>query len=99
MAEESEDPVRRERELAWIGDAVLALFARQWILRHYGRMDSDLFAGMTSNQFLSCIGNPTAVEAKIGSLFRTSGLEGAFEYLEKEVVPLFLKQQRNRDRR
>jgi hypothetical protein len=60
------DPVRREREEAWIGDAVLSLFARNWILASSGSMDAALFAAMTSNQFLSTIGNPTTVESRIG---------------------------------
>ena len=99
MSQASDDPVRRERELAWVGDAVLGLFAREWILRTYGRMDSEWFAGMTSNQFLSCFGNPTAVEAKIGKLYQEAGIQAAFDHMEREFVPLFLKQQRNRDRK
>lgn len=99
MSQIPDDPVRRERELAWIGDAVLGLFAREWILRTCGRMDSEWFAGMTSNQFLSCFGNPTTVEAAIGSIYQSSGLEAAFDHIEHEFVPLFLKQQKNRERK
>lgn len=77
---------------------MLALFARGWILRTFGRMDSQLFIGLTSNQFLSCFGNPTAVEARIGALFETAGLDAAFEHIEREMVPLFTRQQKNRER-
>jgi dsRNA-specific ribonuclease len=93
------DLIREEREQAWIGDAVLGLFARQWILRTYGSMDSALFTGLTSNHFLSCFGNPTAVEAKIGNVFQASGLDAAFAHIESELVPLFQKQQKNRVRK
>ena len=92
------DPVRTERELAWTGDAVLSLFAREWILRHHGRLDSALFAALTCNSFLSALGNPTRVEAGIGALYREQGLEAATRWMQEHLVPLFEKQQRNRDR-
>ena len=63
------DEVIQEREEAWIGDAVLGLFAREWILRNTGRMDAELFTAMTSNQFLSTISNPTRLESRIGRRF------------------------------
>ncbi|MDA0813324.1 MAG: hypothetical protein O3C21_13170 [Verrucomicrobia bacterium] len=99
MRHPPEDPLLRERELAWIGDAVLGLFARQWILTAYGRMDSEIFASLTSNQFLSCFGNPTTVEANIGTIYQASGLKAAFAHMESELIPLFQKQQKNRKRR
>ncbi len=95
----SDDPVRREREEAWIGDAVLALFARRWILENDGSMDSEVFAAMTSNQFLSTVGQPTAIEAKIGRMFIKGGLEPADKLITEELMPLFLKQRRNRSRK
>ena len=61
-------------------------------------MDADMFARMSSNQFLSAIGNPTAVEVKIGRHFETNGLEVAFDHIETEIVPLFLKQEKKRIR-
>lgn len=93
------DPREGERCDAWIGDAVLALVARQWILGRYGKTDGAMLSRLTSNQFLSACGNPTAVEAKIGRLFRDHGLEAARDYVERELVPLFLKQERNRSGR
>lgn len=90
------DPIAEEREAAWVGDAVLALFAREWILRERGRLDAAAMTRMTSNGFLNALGNPTAVEAEIGRLYRRDGLDAAFAYLEKTVIPLFQKQEKNR---
>lgn len=90
------DAVSQERQEAWIGDAVLGLFARQWILENTGRMDAEIFAAMTSNQFLSTIGNPTQLESRIGKRFKEEGLEAAFSLIEGELLPRFLVQQRNR---
>jgi hypothetical protein len=92
----SDDPVRREREEAWIGDSVLGLYARKWILESTGRMDAEMFAAMTSNQFLSTIGNPTSVEARIGREYAESGLAAAFALIEREILPRFASQQRRR---
>ena len=86
------DPVRRQREEAWIGDAVLSLFARNWILASSGSMDAALFAAMTSN--LSTIGNPTAVESRIGRTYSSEGLAAAFTLIEQEILPRFLAQRR-----
>ena len=93
------DPVSKERQEAWIGDAVLSLFARGWILRNAGRMDSEMLTAMTSNQFLSTISNPTQFESRIGRRYQKEGLEGAFALIETELLPKFVAQQRNRSRR
>jgi hypothetical protein len=85
-------PNTEERELAWLGDAVLSLFARGFILKQGKGMNPKQLAAMTSNQFLSCFGNPTKVEAQIGTTYRTSGLDAAFALIETEFLPLFLKQ-------
>ncbi len=90
-----------KRTKAWVGDAVLALFAREWILRQSDIMPdqrSQAFKDMTCNQFLSAIGQPTQVEANIGEVYEKRGLEAAFEYVEDEIVPVFKKQRRNRRR-
>jgi len=93
------DPVALEREQAWVGDAVLSLFARRWLLDRDGRMDGERLMRMTSNQFLSAMGNPTSVEAKIGRIFERDGLDAACEWMAAELVPLFEKQERKRQRR
>jgi dsRNA-specific ribonuclease len=86
------DDLRQERETAWIGDAVLALFARQFVLRERQTMDGEWFTRLTSNDFLSAFGNPTRVEASIGRLYLDGGLAAAFAWMEAELVPLFRKQ-------
>jgi dsRNA-specific ribonuclease len=87
----TDDEIRELREHAWVGDAVLALYAREWVLRERAAMDGEWFTRMTSNDFLSCFGNPTAVEARIGALYRERGLAAAFAWIEAELVPLFRK--------
>lgn len=86
------EELRQTRETAWVGDAVLALFARQFVLRERGCMDGEWFTRLTSNDFLSAFGNPTRVEAMIGRHYLDGGLEGAFAWMETELVPLFRKQ-------
>lgn len=81
-----------EREAAWIGDAVLALYAREFVLRERGCMDGIWFTHLTSNEFLSAFGNPTSVEARIGDIYRAEGLKAAHDFIEREFVPLFKKQ-------
>lgn len=98
MSRDKEDPKRTEQEQAWVGDAVLALHARQWILQREGKMDAEMFTRLTSNHFLSTIGNPTAVEAAIGRAYRSGGLNAAFEHIESALVPKFLSQEKKRIR-
>jgi hypothetical protein len=89
------------RDLSWIGDALLSLFAREWILQHeaqLGGMRSDLFRDMTSNHFLSAFGSPSVVEARIGAAYRSGGLLAAQKYFDETIAPLFLKQHANRTR-
>ena len=88
--------IRRERESAWVGDAVLALFARQFVLRERGTMDGQWFTLLTSNDFLSTFGNPTSVEASIGELYQKEGLNAAFAWMEAELIPHFRKRLANR---
>ena len=86
------EELRQEREAAWVGDAVLALFARQFVLRERNAMDGEWFTRLTSNDFLSAFGNPTRVEASIGKLYLADGLDAAFAWMDAELVPLFRKQ-------
>lgn len=87
-----DDELKEERENAWVGDAVLALFARQFVLRERDAMDGEWFTRLTSNDFLSAFGNPTRVEASIGKLYLEGGLEPAFAWMEENLIPLFRKQ-------
>lgn len=93
---QKDEAIRREREHAWVGDAVLALFARQFVLRERGSMDGEWFTLLTSNDFLSAFGNPTRVEASIGELYQTAGLDAAFSWMEAELLPHFRKRIANR---
>lgn len=87
-----DDDLRQEREAAWVGDAVLALFARQFVLRERDSMDGEWFTRLTSNEFLSAFGNPTRVEASIGKIYLEGGLDAAFAWMEANLIPLFRRQ-------
>ncbi|MBE7498185.1 MAG: hypothetical protein HS117_24870 [Verrucomicrobiaceae bacterium] len=93
------DLTQRTRENAWIGDAVLELYARSHILGTHGRVDAEMKTRFTCNQFLSCHGNPTAVEAEIGTIYQKQGLEAAFAWIRETLEPLFNKQEAKRARR
>jgi hypothetical protein len=84
---------------AWIGDAVLALWARLHILAADGVVDGPKFLRMTSNQFLAAFGDPTAVEAQIGQVYRNGGEAAAFAWIEQNIAPLFGRQEENRLKR
>ena len=92
------DDEQEKRTKAWVGDAVLALFAREWILRQtdipLGER-ATVFKAMTCNQFLSSFGQPTQVEADIGVVYEKQGLQAAFDYMEERLLPVFKKQRRN----
>ena len=93
-----ESQLTREREEAWIGDAVLALFVREWILREKGTLDGEQFVRFTSNDFLRGMGNPTAVEAEIGRVYRDGGLAEGFRHIETQLLPHFVQRERVRER-
>jgi hypothetical protein len=91
------DP-EEERELAWIGDAVLSIFAREHVLKRLGRIDTPAFLSLTSNAFLSALGRATRVEAEIGLVYQQEGLGAAFAYIEQRVMPLWNAQEARRVR-
>ncbi|HJM63802.1 MAG: hypothetical protein CMN05_04535 [Roseibacillus sp.] len=93
------EELTREREEAWVGDAVLSLFVREWILKEDGVLDGDKFIRFTSNDFLRATGNPTRVEAGIGRIYRSEGLRRAFDYIRENLLPVFLQQEKVRERR
>jgi dsRNA-specific ribonuclease len=84
---------------AWIGDAVLSLFARLKILRDDGKLDGEKSVRMTSNQFLNAVGEPTKVEAEIGRIFEREGLQAAFAWIEESLMPMFQRQEEKRQRK
>jgi dsRNA-specific ribonuclease len=94
------DPEEQLRNDAWIGDAVLALFARSWLLQ-IGQTENSkdrnrLFELWVSNQFLSSFGEPTSVEAAIGRTYARDGLAAAFAFIEENLLNRFLQTARNR---
>lgn len=86
-------------EDAWLGDAVLALYVRARILREQQRLDGEQYARMTSNQFLSAIGEPSAVEAEIGKIYAEGGLSKAFSWIEERLIPVYERQEQKRKRK
>ena len=92
---------RETRDLAWIGDAVLALYARQWLLAqptHPLFTRPQIFTRLTSNAFLVSIGEPTRVEAQIGQVYKEKGLQAAFDHIEATIRPMFEKHLANATR-
>jgi dsRNA-specific ribonuclease len=86
-------------EDAWIGDAVLSLFARRRILRGEGKKDNEKFVRMTSNRFLAVLGEPSEMEAAIGRVYEREGLDAAFRFIEEKLMPVFDRQEENRRKR
>ena len=78
---------------------MLGLYAREWIVAQSDIASGDraeVFKDMTSNHFLSALGQPTAMEAEIGVVYEERGLQAAFDYIEEKFLPVFIKQRRNR---
>ena len=84
---------------AWIGDAVLTLYARLRILHRDGGIDGEKCRRMTSNQFLSSLGDPTQLEAQLGRVYTRQGLAAAFTWIDVKLMPLFERQEENRIKR
>ncbi len=90
--------VEELRQDAWIGDAVLELYARLRTLREHEKRDIDKKVSFTCNAFLNSIGQPTRVEGEIGRHYAKGGLPAAFEWIEANLEPHFLKQEAKRRR-
>lgn len=89
---------RRKKVLeeAWMGDAVLSLYARGRILRETRAVDSGQLERMTSNRFLAAFGDPSEVEAEVGRVYASEGLQAAFGFIEERLMPLFDKREAKR---
>lgn len=85
-----EAALTKEREEAWVGDAVLALYVREWLLAQGKGLDGQAFIRFTSNDFLRQVGNPTSVEAQIGRIYQEKGLQAGFDWIEETLLPRFL---------
>lgn len=83
------------RQDAWIGDAVLELYARSRVLEQTRQRDLATKSRFVRNAFLSQLGQPTRVEAEIGKRYQEGGLEAAFAWITEHLQPLFLKQEAN----
>src|SRR5260370_22747633 len=94
------DPEEQMRNDAWIGDAVLALFARSWLLQTVqGENSKDrnrLFELWVSNQFLASFGEPTSVEAAIGRTYASGGLPAAFAFIVDNLLSRLVHTANNR---
>jgi hypothetical protein len=53
---------------------------------------------MTSNQFLTALGDPAEVEAEIGRTFERDGLQTAFDLITAKLLPLHERQELKRQR-
>jgi hypothetical protein len=87
------------RQEAWIGDAVLELYARTRILDEEHRRNTPRLIRFVRNAFLNHLGQPTRVEAEIGQRYASGGLDAAFAWIREHIEPLFLKQEANLARR
>ncbi len=87
MAQLPPDLDPKIRAQAWVGDAILALYVREWILSFRGEIDGKLFIEFTSNQFLRLVGNATGVEAQIGRIYKSDGMEAAYAWIEHHLRP------------
>ena len=89
-----EAALSKEREEAWIGDAVLALYVREWLLKEGQGLDGEAFIRFTSNDFLRLQGNPTSVEAQIGRIYQEADLAAGFAWIEETLLPRFLTREK-----
>lgn len=92
------DDLKQLQEDAWLGDAVLEVYARQRVLRERGGIDEEMRKNLTRNSFLNCISQPTVVEAHIGRSFIAGGMDAACAWIAQHLEPVFAKQEANRMR-
>lgn len=77
---------------------MLSLYARLKILREGGNRDGGKLLRLTSNQFLGIAGQPDAVEAELGRIYRVEGEAAAFRWIEERLVPAFERLEAKRNR-
>ncbi len=81
------------RQDAWLGDAVLELYARKRVLEDTAHRDLARKVSFVRNSFLNLVGQPTRVEAEIGKRYREHGLDAAVAWIAETLQPLFLPQE------
>ena len=91
----TESELKQLQEEAWIGDAVLEIYVRTWILKTYGRQEPGVKSRFSSNAFLNCLGHPMVVEAQIGVIYTQQGLDAAFAWIKEKIEPVFVRQEEN----
>lgn len=94
MGTKKDEAIAQEQAQAWTGDAVLGLFVREWIMENHGKVDGEMFGRFTSNATLAEFGNPTSVEAEIGRVYESDGLEAAYALLREKHLPAFLRREK-----
>jgi dsRNA-specific ribonuclease len=82
------------RQEAWIGDAVLELYVREYILKQDASRDDARRISLVRNSFLNRIGQPTRVEAEIGRRYHEGGLEAAYAWIREQLEPLITEAQK-----
>lgn len=83
------------RDRAWVGDAVLALYARGLLIDcglHADAKGTELFKNWTSNDFLRRFGDATTVEACIGDAYNAGGIEAAFLHMDQKILPRLVEE-------
>lgn len=82
------------RQEAWIGDAVLELYVREYILKQDASRDDARRISLVRNSFLNRIGQPTRVEAEIGRRYNEGGLITAYAWIREQLEPLIAEAQK-----
>ena len=82
------------RQEAWIGDAVLELYVREYILRQDASRNDARRISLVRNSFLNQVGQPTRVEAEIGRRYQEGGLEAAYAWIEEQLEPRIAEAQK-----
>ncbi len=90
------DRIKQEREEAWIGDAVLLIYARMRVMRECGTINSQAEQQLTGNRFLNSFGEPTSTEAAIGRRFLAEGLDSALVWIKENLEPVYAMQEQRR---
>jgi dsRNA-specific ribonuclease len=84
----SKQEIEGLRQEAWIGDAVLELYVREYILKQDASRDDAWRISLVRNSFLNQIGQPTRVEAEIGRQYNKGGLQAAYAWIQEQLEPL-----------
>jgi dsRNA-specific ribonuclease len=90
----SKQEIEGLRQEAWLGDAVLELYVREYILKQDASRDDARRISLVRNSFLNQIGQPTRVEAEIGRRYNEGGLEAAYAWIREQLEPLIAQSQK-----